>query len=186
MRERPTLRTERLLLRPFRDADAPEAARLAGDREIAATTLLIPHPYVLEDAERWLAGHQEAFEAGRAVDWAVCLRDGTLVGAIALRIDPAHDAADLGYWIGRAWWGRGYATEAAAAVIRYGFEVLRLNRVHAHHFARNPASGRVMEKVGMRREGVLRQHVKKWGNYEDCVMYGLLRSEWGAGGGGVR
>jgi ribosomal-protein-alanine N-acetyltransferase len=63
-------------------------------------------------------------------------------------------------------------------VLKYAFDELKLNRVHARHFKRNPASGRVMQKVGMKHEGCLRQHFKKWGNYEDSEMYGILRKEF--------
>ena len=87
----------------------------------------------------------------------------------------------MGYWIGTPYWGCGFATEATAAVVRYGFEELQLNRVHAAHFALNPASGRVLEKLGMRREGCRRQHVLKWDRYVDLVLYGLLREEYEPG-----
>jgi RimJ/RimL family protein N-acetyltransferase len=75
------------------------------------------------------------------------------------------------------YWGRGYASEAAAALLLHGFEHFPLNRIFAMHFARNPASGRVLQKIGMRHEGTLRQHLKKWGQYVDLECYGLLRSE---------
>ena len=84
----------------------------------------------------------------------------------------------MGFWIGVQSWGKGYATEAAGRVIRYAFEELRLNRVYAHHMLRNPASGRVLEKVGMKREGLLRQRVRKWGVFEDVVLLALLRQDW--------
>lgn len=104
--------------------------------------------------------------------------DGNLLGAVGLVLQPAHLSAELGYWIGVPYWGRGYATEAAARVMEYGFSALGLNRIEAHHLAGNPASGRVMRKLGMRYEGTLRQKVRKWGRFEDVVMYGLLAAEW--------
>lgn len=178
---RPTILTDRLVLRPFRETDAAAVARLCGDREIASTTLLIPHPYALGDAEGWIATHAASFGAGRGVDFAVSLRTtGELVGAVGLRIEPEHGRAEIGYWIGRAHWGLGYASEAGKGALRYAFELRGLNRVYAYHFARNPASGRVMEKMGMRREGIMRRHVLKWGEYEDCVLYGILREDWAA------
>ena len=83
----------------------------------------------------------------------------------------------MGYWIGVPYWNKGYCSEAAKALIGYGFDELGLNRVFAEHMVRNPASGRVMEKAGMTYEGTLRQHVKKWDRYEDLKVYGILRTE---------
>ena len=105
-------------------------------------------------------------------------KSGALVGAIGLDIRRAHDSAELGYWVGAEFWNRGYCTEAALAILDYGFERLQLNRVHAAHLERNPASGRVLLKLGMQREGELRQHLKKLERYEDLVLYGILREEW--------
>jgi [ribosomal protein S5]-alanine N-acetyltransferase len=179
MTEQPTLETPRLILRPFTLADASDVQRLAGDRAIASTTLNIPHPYELEMAEEWIGRHEVAFREGTEVTFATTLRDSrALIGAIGLGITVAHVHAEMGYWIGVPYWGNGYGTEAARAVVDYGFRTLGMNRILAVHFARNPASGRVMQKLGMTREGYLRQHVLKWGAYEDVVAYGILRSEW--------
>jgi len=178
MRELPTLQTERLVLRPFNLSDAPEVQRLAGSRDIASTTLNIPHPYRDGIAEAWIKGHRGAFGRGESMALAVTLRvDGALVGTVSLALQEKHHRAELGYWIGVPYWGQGYCTEAAQAIVAYGFEVLGLHRICASHLARNLASGRVMQKLGMTREGCLRQHVKKWDAFEDLVCYGLLREE---------
>lgn len=177
--ERPTILTARLTLRPFTPGDAAAVGALCGDREIAAGTLLIPHPYSRADAEAWIATHQAAFEAGTQVVFAVALRATTaVVGSVGLAIERAHDRAELGYWIGREHWNRGYATEAARAVIAYAFETCALERVFASHFMRNPASRRVLEKAGMRHEGTARHYVKKWGVYEDGGLYALVRADF--------
>lgn len=187
MTERPTLETRRLMLRPFTLLDAPAVKRLAGDRRVADTTLNIPHPYEDGMAEGWISGHQEAYERGDAVTWAIVRRqDEALVGAIGLRIDTTHDRAEMGYWVGVPYWNKGYCTEAGRAVAGYVFGTRGLNRLYATHLARNPASGRVMQKVGMTYEGTLRQHVQKWGVGEDLVFYGLLRSEWSEGAHAVQ
>jgi len=179
MSAQPTLTTERLLLRPFSPADAADVRRLAGQREVAANTLTIPHPYEEGMADEWIATHAGQFARGAGAVFAVVERDsGLLVGAIGLSIAADHARAELGYWVGKPYWGRGYCTEAARAVLGYAFGDLGLHRVHAHHFARNPASGRVMRKVGMTREGCLRGHVRKWGVFEDLESYGILREEW--------
>jgi len=174
MEKQPILATGRLLLRPFTLADAPEVQRLAGDYAVSATTLL-PYPYPDGLAEVWIASLREGVERGDAAAFAVTLAgDGSLVGGVRLQIDPDHARGELGFWVARRFWGRGYATEAVGAVIDYGFSVLGLHRVHAIHFSRNPASGRVMEKCGMMHEGRLRQHVRKWGVYEDVDVWGIV------------
>jgi [ribosomal protein S5]-alanine N-acetyltransferase len=178
MKRRPTLTTPRLILRPFALGDAPDVQRLAGAREVASTTLNIPHPYAAGMAEQWIATHQECYTRGEFVIFAIVLRaNQTLIGAMSLHMYQQHVHAELGYWIGTAYWNHGYCSEAAQAVLRYGFDVLGLHRIHASYMTRNPASGRVMQKIGMTYEGCLRQHVQKWGVFEDIAIYGILRSE---------
>jgi RimJ/RimL family protein N-acetyltransferase len=175
----PTLETRRLRLRPFAAGDASTVQLLAGAREIAATTMNVPFPYEDGIAEAWISSHAEMWSHGTGMICAVDSKDEVrLVGAAGLRIEMAQRRAELGYWIGLRWWGRGYATEAAFALVAYAFDRLELQRVFARHFASNPASGRVLEKLGMRREGVLRRHVIKWGRFEDIVMYGVLADEF--------
>jgi RimJ/RimL family protein N-acetyltransferase len=177
--ERPTLTTERLTLRPFTLADAPEVTRLAGDEAIASTTLAIPHPYQDEDAVSWIETHEEAFAKGTLANFAITLkRGGALLGAIGMTLSKTHNHAELGFWMGEEHWNRGYTTEAARAVLRHGFADLGLNRIFAHHFTRNPGSGRVLEKIGMKKEGLHRQHVRKGEQFEDIVVYGILGTEF--------
>jgi RimJ/RimL family protein N-acetyltransferase len=97
---------------------------------------------------------------------------------VGLHIAEAHRRAELGYWIGVPFWGRGYATEAARAAVAFGFETLRLNRIYAHHFAGNTASQRVLEKIGMRHEGRSRQHIQKWDRFVDLENYALLAEDF--------
>ncbi len=182
MAEYPRLQTERLILRPFSAADAPEVQRLAGDQMVASTTKNIPHPYEDGMAEAWIATHGPAFARGEAVSFAIERRvDGQLLGTIGLTLAPQHGRAEMGYWLGVPYWNQGFATEAARAVVAYAFQTLSLNKVYAQHLTRNPASGRVMQKVGMRHEGILRQHVLKWGVFEDLKTYSILRREFEAG-----
>lgn len=178
-RDQPPLVTERLVLRPFRASDAGRVTLLAGAREVALNTLNIPHPYERRHAEAWIAAHHDQMQRGEAVTYAITLREeGLLVGAIGLILDPANDMAELGYWVGKDYWGRGYAAEAGRALLAWGFHALGLNRIHASHFPRNPASGAVLRKIGMRHEGRLREHVKKWGEFLDLERYGVLRREF--------
>jgi ribosomal-protein-alanine N-acetyltransferase len=176
----PTLETERLILRSLTVHDAPAVHRLAGRREIADTTSSIPHPYTEDQARQWIERVADLIAKGKAAVFAIQdKREDVLVGAIGLReIDTEHSLAELGYWVAVECWGRGYATEAAWAVVNFGFEQLGLNRIYAHHMARNPSSGRVLAKLGMRHEGLLRQRLKKWGVFEDVVLMAVLRQEW--------
>jgi ribosomal-protein-alanine N-acetyltransferase len=177
--KKPILETNRLLLRPFSLIDSPDVQKLAGDKAIAATTLNIPHPYEDGMAEEWIGSHQERYEKGEEVTFAITLLDGrTLIGAIGLEINQRHQRAELGYWIGKSYWNNGYCTEAAEAVVRYGFAELKLHRIHAAHFSRNRASGRVMEKIGMKYEGRLRNHIQKWGRSEHLEIFGILKEEF--------
>ena len=179
MKSRPTFQTSRLILRPFELTDAPQVRELAGAREIASTIVHMPHPYEDGMAEKWIRTHEAEFERGRSLDLAIVILETTqLCGAIRLHINSNYNNAELGYWLGVPYWRRGYCTEAASKAIAYEFESLNLHRIYASHFTRNPASGRVMQKIGMTCEGCLRQHIKHWGIYEDVAMYGILNSEW--------
>ncbi len=178
----PDLVTDRLVLRMCRFEDAPRIAELAGAEEVARWTLLIPHPYRVADARAWIATHRRDLERGDAQQFAITLRTPTdggwpdeVIGMIGLRVQQKHARAELGYWIGMPYWGRGYATEAATAMIRHGFDTLGLRRIYAYHFAGNEASGRVLQKTGMKPEGVQIGHVIKNGVSMDEVLYGTTR-----------
>jgi RimJ/RimL family protein N-acetyltransferase len=175
MTAKPTLETSRLVLRPYRESDIAELLPLINAREVAATTLRIAHPYTENDARTFFAMAQEPDKL-----WlAVTLRaDGRQIGGIGLRIETQHQHAELGYWLGTAYWGQGYATEAAREMLRYGFDDLHLHRIFASHFKHNPASGRILRKLGMRYEGCQREHLRKWDKFIDSELYGILRAEW--------
>jgi RimJ/RimL family protein N-acetyltransferase len=171
------LTTKRLTLRAFTLEDAPAVQSLAGNPAVAATTLNIPHPYADGMAEEWIASHVPNWETKQCLTLAITSKAHGLVGAISLKLDMTHRRADMGYWIGVPFWNQGFATEAAAAVLEYGFTELGLHRIYAHHFASNPASGRVMQKLGMKKEGVLRQHIIKGISLEDVVVYAVLSTK---------
>jgi len=183
----PTLTTPRLCLRPFTLDDANSVQALAGAYEVAANTLTMPHPYKDGMAEEWIASHESAWNSGASLTLAIALSpqvsgvEHSIIGAIGLGLCPEHQRAGLGYWLGVPYWNQGYMTEAARAVVSYGFETLDLNRIEAGHYGRNPASGRAMQKIGMTQEGIQRQHVYKWGQFEDLILYGLLASDWQSG-----
>jgi [ribosomal protein S5]-alanine N-acetyltransferase len=174
----PILETARLKLRPYLDTDVAELMPLISTREVAATTGRIPHPYSEKDAKQFIADAQNDDE----VRLAITLHgDGRMVGGIGLRHFPAHQNSELGYWLGVPYWGKGYATEASREMLRYGFESLGLNRIFATVFAHNPASSRVLIKLGMKPEGYQRQHIRKWDQFVDLELYGMLHNEWRSG-----
>lgn len=180
----PRLVTERLVLCAFDLADAPTVERLAGAREVADATLNVPHPYPPGAAVEWISTHPADWEQGERLTLAIRLRESPedLIGATSLSISATHRHGELGYWIGATFWGMGYATEAARVFIAYAFTELGLHRIQARHFQRNPASGRVMQKLGMQLEGVHRDAYLRWGRFEDTALYGVLAPEWGADG----
>jgi len=161
--------------------DASDVQRLAGAKEIADMTCNIPHPYEDGMAEEWIGRHAETFAKREGVTLAITLADtGELIGAISLMdISDCHHHAEIGYWIGMPWWGSGYCTEAAREMVRFGFEDLGLHRIYGHHLVRNPASGRVMTKIGMTHEGTLREHIRKGDTFHDIEVYGIVASDWG-------
>jgi [ribosomal protein S5]-alanine N-acetyltransferase len=172
------LETARLLLHPYTEDDIAELMPLIGAREVAATTLRIPHPYTEQDAREFIAVTRQGGLLRRTIRTRA---GGTLVGGVGLNMEEQHQRAELGYWIGVPFWGHGYATEASRAMMRYGFGDLRLNRIFAQHFGNNPASGRVLTKLGMKYEGCQRQHICKWGEFLDLELFGISRQEWGNG-----
>jgi ribosomal-protein-alanine N-acetyltransferase len=181
MDPQPTLETERLRLRPLEMSDAPRVQELAGEHAVAALTTNIPHPYLRGMAERWITIHRQHFARGELATFAiVLLENDTFIGAVSLHFDNAHERAELGYWIGLPYWGRGYCTEAARAVVRYGFEQRTLHRISSCHFGDNTRSARVLQKLGMTEEGCQRQHIKKENEFHDLHRYGLLRIEYDA------
>ena len=163
-------------LRPFAASDAPRVQALAGEREVAETTALIPHPYPEGAALEWILTQRREWLSGREYSYAITLaEDGLLVGAIALR-PAAAEHEHVGFWIGRPYWGRGYATAAARAVIALAFSLLDLEQLTASHLVRNPASGRVLEKCGLRPLRTERRQHR--GATEPFCVRGLTRAAW--------
>ena len=182
-RRPPVLTTARLLLRELRPSDAPAVAAGAGDDRVARFLIEVPSPYPVALARRWIAGRIAWWELGRGVTFAIARRDApdALLGSVSLRRHARDRRAELGYWLAADAWGRGYATEAAAAAIDFGFRQLALARIHAQVIVGNEASMRVLAKLGMVNEGTKRRHLRKGNRLHDVVFYGLLRDEWSAG-----
>lgn len=158
MMTQPTLNSARLTLHPFTLEDAAIITVLAGDKRVSEMTASIPHPYSKEMALQWIAGRESQWQSGHYAYYAITLTDsGDLIGAVSLMESDEPDQpqqAELGYWIGVPYWGKGYATEAAQTLIQFGFETLDFRRIVARHLSRNPASGTVLTRCGF-------QHLRK-------------------------
>ncbi len=169
----PSLTTARLRLRPLAPDDAAALQRHAGRFEVAGTTINIPHPYAEGAAESFIAAQTLGWREDRSATWAVT-RDGDFIGCVGLQlVSRAHARARLGYWIAHPEWNRGYATEACRAVVDWAFAD-GWHRVEADHLCRNPASGRVMQKLGMRHEGRMRAYYRRFDQWEDVELYALV------------
>ena len=176
------LRTNRLILRPPCRKDEDRIIELAGNINVSRNLLRVPWPYERSDAKEWLSRVIGEHDAGQPRAFAITLAETSeLIGVIG--IHPAEGnapRASFGYWLGEAYWGRGYATEALSEILRYGFDDRSFHRIEACHLASNPASGRVMQKAGMQYEGVRRQRLYKDGQSFDEVLYGILEVDWRA------
>jgi RimJ/RimL family protein N-acetyltransferase len=188
----PRLYTPRLCLRGFTVADAGRVEELAGNA-LVIQAFRSPNPYAHGATAILIAEHEENAAAGRSWEFAVTLTGtrtpgreedvtdtGHLIGTlrVALREEERGRCGDLGYWIGAPYWNKGFATEAAYAVMKFAFGQLECVRIRGRHFANNPASGRILQKLGMTRESALDDVQERDGAFLDVVGYSLLREEW--------
>lgn len=173
----PVLLTERLSLRPWRLSDVEAVFAYASDPEFFRYLALLP-VRTLEEEGRWI-DEQMSRDPETHPAWAITIGE-VPIGGIHAPIDAARGVAEMGYGVGRAHWGKGYATEAAAAVANWLFANTGIERLAATADTRNAGSWRVMEKLGMTREGVLRGDRVIRGERADTVVYAILRHEWQA------
>lgn len=183
LRHQPSLKTERLRLRPFVAEDADMLHTLANDREIADTTQSVPHPFSLSAAKSWIVNLPRYFEMRSAVHFAIsAVESRELVGCVILReLDRVNAAGELEFWIGKSMWGQGYGSEATKAVVQFGFSEMSLHRVAAQILARDERSAHVLKNLPMQFEGILRQRLCKWGVFEDVRLYSILSEEQNLG-----
>lgn len=173
--ESKTITTKRLKLRLFQISDAATVTKLCNNYNIYKNTLYLPYPYSIEDALSWIEHHLNNFNANKSYEFAITDKEsGDLYGAIALSNNQKFKNGEIAYWIGEEFWGNGYATEAAQAILQFAFDEKQYHKVFARYFNSNPASGRVMEKLGMKQEGYFIDQVRKENRYEDLVYYGLI------------
>jgi RimJ/RimL family protein N-acetyltransferase len=164
-------------LTEFRHSDIESLVLFLNDRDIYDRTSRIPYPYTISDAEQWLNIVAKANKRnGQSVNWAI-RQEERVIGAIGLHefiIGQSH-SADIGYWLGKPFWGKGIMTAVVKAVCSHAFENFGIVRIHAHVFSFNIASSRVLEKCGFEQEGYLRKYFVKDGKYFDAKTYGLLK-----------
>ena len=171
------LESERLLLRPPEERDAKPLAMNANDYDIVRNTGRMPWPYVESDARAFIAHAREEKALGTEFIFVI-VEKGQLspMGGIGLRLKDG--AFELGYWLGKDFWGQGYATEAAARVLRFAFEELQAESVWAGWFFDNPASGRVLQKLGFRPAGSVRRYSIARGQSVLCHGTTLTRADF--------
>ena len=172
----PRVGSKRLLLRPYIAEDAAALAQLGGADAIADTMLDWPHPFSAANARSTIAAQAASYQSGRAVNFVVERRsEPGLIGGIELSgLDGRHRRAELRFWIAEPQWRQGFATEAASAVLRFGFGELGLHRVDAMHLVRCPRARVVLQAIGMREEGVLRERIRQGNAWEDVAMCAVL------------
>ena len=167
-----TIRTKRLLLRPFAFKDVNDVLSYASDPEWSRF-LPVPDPYTLKDAEEFIAKSVLRDRAGFAIEL-----NGVVIGGVELDIEAPLSVASLHYAIARSHWNQGLMTEAASAIVDWGFNEFALEKVYSWADVENVGSWRVMEKISMTREGTLRSQGVNRGIRQDYHYYGILRDEW--------
>lgn len=171
----PMLKNGDVVLRRFAPGDREALVRLADNPKVSRYLAnRFPHPYTADDADAWIAlAGGETRLCNFAVEWR-----GELVGGAGLiPLSDIHSGtAEIGYWLGEPYWGRGIATGAVALLTAYALDELLFIRAQAEVFAENAVSMRVLEKNGFVREGTLRKHIRKDGVIHDAVMYARLRN----------
>lgn len=177
--ELPQLESPRLLLRGLSLSDAEAFQVICDDPDLAKATGMIPSPYPPGEAARWITEQQELQALGEHVIFVITLKEaGDVIGNLSFKGSDAHSKAEIGYIIGKRWWGNGYATEALTLAIQWGFEKTILRRMYAYCFSWNDASVRVLEKAGFQREGLLRENFYANGTFESEIVMGLTRTDW--------
>ncbi len=169
------LRTERLSLRAFEPTDVDDVWTYASDPEVTHFRPL-PDPYTRDDALDFVK-RQILTDWSTNPEFAIVFGP-RVIGGVSLHVSVENETAEVGYLLGRPWWGRGLATEAARAVVGWGFRHFGLHKVYARAHVNNQRSWRVMERLGMTREGVLRGHWKMRDEHVDLVYYAVFRDEW--------
>lgn len=174
------LATKRLILRPIEEKDSILLYPLINDYDVAVNMLNIPHPYPDDMLLPWIRAARESMEHNERLDLTIMLKDtGVPIGVCGInQINWEHMNAEVGYWLGKPYWGNGYMSEAVICLLEYGFDDFDFYRMYARCLMSNPASARVLEKSGMKFEGCARGEVQKDGKYMDVLHFGLIKPEF--------
>ena len=175
----PHLHTPRLLLRPMQMRDAADMFEYSKDPQVAQHVLWDAHQSI-HQTRAYLRYVLRQYKLGAPSSMCIVEKaSGKVIGTIGFMwIQPENRSCEVGYSLSRAHWNRGYMTEALEALLEFGFQDLHMNRIEAQHEVDNPASGRVMAKVGMRQEGILRSRLFNKGRYVDVALYAILKQDY--------
>jgi RimJ/RimL family protein N-acetyltransferase len=174
--KRPTIKTEKFILRPFKMIDAPGVAEQANDKELAKYVGTIPHPYRVRDAENWLKKviAEKYKKEPSQVDFCIEI-EGRVAGSISLfNINHGHKA-EIGYWLGKDFRRGGVMTRAIKEVCEFGFDSLGVKRIYAAPHADNTSSHKVLEKAGFEQEGILKKEAKREDGYMDSYLMARVK-----------
>lgn len=180
MQNFPEITTPRLILNQPVESDRENLLLYLNETpEFAENTLTMPFPYTDESADFWFKLAKEGFENRDGFIFAIREKSTKkLIGGIGLHLTPQHKKAEVGYWLAKPLWNKGYVTEALGAVLKFGFEEVNLNKIYATYYAHNPASGKVMEKCGMKNEALLKDEYLKNGKFLDVNRFCILHSDF--------
>ena len=171
-----TIKTKKFILRPYQKGDEEAIVKHANDKIIGKNTLTMPYPYTLKDAKEWIEENLKEYKDKKSENRVFAIEiDGELCGTVGLSKIVREHKAELGYWIGRKYWGRGIMTEAVKAVSSYAFHDLKVKRIYAHVFLFNEPSKRVLEKAGYVLEGISRKEAKKGSRYIDVYLLAKVK-----------
>lgn len=174
-----TIKTTRLTLRRLELTDAEMMfGNWTGDDKVTRFLRWDAHK-TIDDTKKMIQQWVDQYQHDSTYYWGIYLKDGEMIGSIGITILSEYDfKGELGYKIGSRWWNQGYTSEAARAVIDYMFCNTDVERIASFSAIENPASIKVMEKVGMHHEGLLRHYYKTRDGFQDCALYGIIRKEW--------
>jgi ribosomal-protein-alanine N-acetyltransferase len=174
------IETDRLILRKFKSIDAEDMIKNWISHPVVQNNYGEPIYTTTEEVSKVLENWISSYSNLEFYRWAIILKETNInIGQIAFyKVDSNNQNLDVEYCIGESYWGKGYATEALKAVMKYGFEKMYYNRIQAFHRRQNPSSGQVLIKSGMQYEGTLRQYLLHNDSFDDCIMYAALKEEY--------
>lgn len=185
MKDFPKLVFKRLILDQFKPSDIPDIVAYADNIKIVENTRSMPHPYFEEDAIALINMANQGFKAKNNYIFAIRIKETqAFIGGIGLTLNVDNNRAELGYWLAEEFWNKGFTTEAVQAILKFGFDQLKLNKIVAAYLTSNEASGKVLAKNGMVKEGIFKDHdIKRGTSVEDneyvtLIQYRMLNSEY--------